>query len=169
MNATRAHLNFLGSYIEVWDYYKLLKPPEDTNAHHPVLWMGGQPGKQASRPRSSRYKQCPSIADRTVLYRKDLEHYEWITTGALDPDLIDADGYTSNSKRVQYLQVKIEHDLVDNTYKLPTPPTTIVTTTETRNFSDFEREGGSTALPPNDCGDEDIDDEVQAAEGDSDS
>ncbi|GMF36141.1 unnamed protein product [Phytophthora fragariaefolia] len=72
MNATRARLRFLSSCIETWGYYHFLELFEA--------------------------KHGPVADDLAVPYRKDTAHYERLIAGALDPDLIDADGYTSISQ-----------------------------------------------------------------------
>lgn len=95
MNATRARLGFLSFCIETWGYYEFLKLFENGRAHHNVLWMGGQPGKQASKSKAVKGDQGPVVDDLALIYRRDQGHYDQIIAGALDPDRIDANGYTS--------------------------------------------------------------------------
>ncbi|GMF21077.1 unnamed protein product [Phytophthora fragariaefolia] len=69
MNATHARLSFLSSCIETWGYYHFLELFEA--------------------------KHGPVVNVLAVLYRKDTAHYERLIAGALDPDTITTDGYTS--------------------------------------------------------------------------
>ncbi|GMF43928.1 unnamed protein product [Phytophthora fragariaefolia] len=79
----------------MWGYYRFLELFEASKAHHSVMWIGGQPAKQAARSKSAKGEHGPVVDDLAVLYRKDTAHYERLIAGTLAHDLIDGDGFTS--------------------------------------------------------------------------
>lgn len=94
MYAIRARALFLSICIETWVYYAFLGRFERADAHDQVFWMGGQPGEKSVEAKTTQNSNGPSVIGLSKLFLKDRAAYREVIEGALDPERIDADGYS---------------------------------------------------------------------------
>ncbi|KAG1704696.1 hypothetical protein DVH05_005625 [Phytophthora capsici] len=90
--ARSARLKFISQCIEQWGYYGFLKLYEGSEPDRLLMWMGGQPSKNA--PDAKQY-DGPTIQNLSSLFTHDFEAYKARVKGALKPLQLDQGGFTS--------------------------------------------------------------------------
>ncbi|KAG1689251.1 hypothetical protein DVH05_002319 [Phytophthora capsici] len=90
--ARTARLKFISQCIERWGYYGFLKLYEGSEPDRLLMWMGGQPSKNA--PDAKQY-DGPTIQNLSSLFTQDFEAYKARVKGALKPMQLDQGGFTS--------------------------------------------------------------------------
>ncbi|KAG1712644.1 hypothetical protein DVH05_000386 [Phytophthora capsici] len=90
--ARTARLKFISQCIEHWGYYGFLKLYERSEPDRLLMWMGGQPSKNA--PDAKQY-DGPTIQNLSSLFTQDFEAYKARVKGALKPLHLDQGGFTS--------------------------------------------------------------------------
>ncbi|KAG1703312.1 hypothetical protein DVH05_008221 [Phytophthora capsici] len=90
--ARTARLKFISQCIEHWGYYGFLKLYEGSEPDRLLMWMGGQPSKNA--PDAKQY-DGPTIQNLSSLFTQDFEAYKARVKGALKPMQLDQGGFTS--------------------------------------------------------------------------
>ncbi|POM66092.1 hypothetical protein PHPALM_18101 [Phytophthora palmivora] len=87
--ACTERLKFLSHCIENWGYYEVLRLFEGVESDRLLMWMGGQPSKNA--PDANKY-EGPTMQNLTGLYSQDREAYHSRVRGALKPFQLDQRG-----------------------------------------------------------------------------
>eukprot|EP00644_Phytophthora_capsici_P005897 jgi/Phyca11/97877/e_gw1.2.326.1 len=90
--ARTARLKFISQCIEHWGYYGFLKLYEGSEPDRLLMWMGGQPSKNA--PDAKQY-DGPTIQNLSSLFTQDFEAYKARVKRALKPLHLDQGGFTS--------------------------------------------------------------------------